>query len=37
VLRAVIPGLETWVVDHGRLGERAASQVRHASVRAADA
>lgn len=28
VLRAVVPGLETWIVDHGRLGERAAVQWR---------
>jgi ribosomal protein S12 methylthiotransferase accessory factor len=37
VLRAVIPGLETWVVDHGRLGERAASQFRHTAARTAHA
>ena len=33
VLRAIIPGLETWVIDHGRLGERAASQFRHPAAR----
>lgn len=34
VLRAVVPGLETWVIDHGRLGERAACRFRETGARA---
>ncbi len=34
--RAVVPGLETWIVDHGRLGERAAHHWRKAGARTAN-
>ena len=37
VLRMMVPGLEMWIVDRGRLGERAASHWRAAGSRAAHA
>jgi ribosomal protein S12 methylthiotransferase accessory factor len=37
VVRTIVPGLETWVVDHGRLGDRAAAQFRRPWPAKADA
>jgi ribosomal protein S12 methylthiotransferase accessory factor YcaO len=34
VLRAIVPGLETWIVDQGRLGQRAEAHWRSAGERA---